>query len=245
MLNAITSFLDRRQFRPTLWPTVGLLVLLAATVSLGNWQRHRAEEKESLRAQYDRAASAPPIQLAATATDVSALRFHRVRATGEFDAGAQILIDNKVHAGQPGYHVVAPLKMTGGGVVLVDRGWVAAGPRRSELPPAPPPTGILTVDGRVNVPPARYLELRSERATGPVWQNLDIARVAAARGMPLLPFIVEQTDGPSDGLIRDWPAPDFGIEQHQSYMVQWYSFGLLGCVLWLGLNWRVREKRDG
>ena len=35
MLNAITSFLDRRQFRPTIWPTVGLLVLLAATVSLG------------------------------------------------------------------------------------------------------------------------------------------------------------------------------------------------------------------
>jgi surfeit locus 1 family protein len=244
MPNAITSFLDQRQFRPTLWPTLGLLVLLAATVSLGNWQRHRAEEKESLRAQYDVAANAPRTQLAANATDASALRFHRVRATGEFDAGAQLLIDNKVHAGQPGYHVVTPLKMAGGGVVLVDRGWVAAGPRRSELPQAPPPAGIVTVEGRANIPPARYLELHADKVPGPVWQNLDITRIAAASGLPLLPYIVEQTEGPSDGLVREWPAPDFGIEQHRSYMVQWYSFGLLGCLLWLGLNWRAREKRD-
>ena len=126
--------------------------------------------------------------------------------------------------------------------MLVDRGWVAAGPRRAELPPAPPPAGTVTVDGRVNVPPARYLELRAERATGPVWQNLDIARIAAAqRDCRCCHSSSSRRMAPSDGLVRDWPAPDFGIEQHRSYMVQWYSFAVLGCVLWLGLNWRVRE----
>jgi surfeit locus 1 family protein len=244
MPNAITSFLDRRQFRPTLWPTLGLIALILATVSLGNWQRHRAEEKEALRAQYDLAAHEPPMQLAATATDAVALRFHLVRASGSFDARAQVLIDNKVHAGQPGYHVVTPLKLAGGGYVLVDRGWVAVGARRSELPRVPPPTGTVTLEGRLNLPPARYLELRADNAAGPVWQNLDIARIAAASGLSLLPYIVEQASESPDGLVRDWPAPDFGIDQHRSYMVQWYSFGLLGCVLWLVLNWRVRENRD-
>ena len=244
MPNAITSFLARRQFRPTLWPTVGLILLVAATLVLGNWQRHRAEEKEALRAQYDLAASAPPIELVASSTDAAALRFHRVRASGEFYAPAQVLIDNKVHAGQPGYHVVTPLKLAGGGFVLVDRGWVPAGPRRSDLPRVPAPAGLVTVDGRVNIPPARYLELHADNTSGPVWQNLDIARIAAASGLTLLPYIVEQADGPPEGLVREWPAPDFGIEQHRSYMVQWYSFGLLGCVLWLGLNWRLREERD-
>jgi cytochrome oxidase assembly protein ShyY1 len=77
-----------------------------------------------------------------------------------------------------------------------------------------------------------------------VWQNLDIARIAASSGLPLVPYIIEQTGEAPDGLVRNWPAPDFGIEQHRSYMVQWYSFALLGCVLWVGLSWRVREPRD-
>jgi cytochrome oxidase assembly protein ShyY1 len=160
-----------------------LLALLAATISLGNWQRHRAEEKESLRAQYDRAASAPPIQLAATATDASALRFHRVRATGEFDASGQILIDNKVRAGQPGYHVVAPLKMAGGGVVLVDRGWVAAGPRRSELPQAPPPTGIVTVDGCTVTPavPVGHTSTLTALTMGSATRTVTVPDSAARR----------------------------------------------------------------
>jgi surfeit locus 1 family protein len=241
---SIASFLARRQFRPTLWPTLALVVLVAATVSLGNWQRHRAEEKEALRMQFDAAEREPPIQLSATASATTTLRYHLVRASGEFAARAQVLIDNKVHAGQPGYHVVTPLKLDGGGYVLVDRGWVRGGPRRSELPQVPPPAGTVTVEGRLNLPPARYLELRAGDTTGPVWQNLDIARIAAASGLPLLPYVVEQTSAASDGLVRDWPAPDFGSEQHRSYMVQWYAFALLGCVLWVALNWRVREPRD-
>ena len=244
MALAIASFLTARRFRPTLWPTLGLVALVAVTISLGNWQRHRAEEKQALRAQYDLAAGEPPVQLAAMAGDAAAMRFRRVRATGDFDARAQVLIDNKVHAGQPGYHVVAPLRLAGGGYVLVDRGWVGAGARRSELPLVPPPTGTVTVDGRLNAPPARYLELSGDRVTGPVWQNLDIARIAAASGLPLPPYVLEQTSESHDGLVRDWPAPDFGIEQHRSYMVQWYSLGMLGCVLWLGLNWRARNDCD-
>jgi len=242
MFRAIASFLTRRQFRPTLWPTLGLMVLVAATLSLGNWQRQRAVEKEALQAQYDLASREPPMQLALvrTASDAARWRFHLVRTSGEFEARAQVLIDNKVHAGQPGYHVVTPLKLTDGDYVLVDRGWVRAGPRRAELPQVPPPTGSVTVEGRLDLPPQRYLELGADNATGPVRQNLDVARLATASGLPLLPYIVEQTRESSDGLVRDWPVPDFGIEQHRSYMLQWYSLGLLGCILWVGLNWRAR-----
>ncbi len=242
MFHAIASFLTRRQFRPTLWPTLGLIVLVAATLSLGNWQRQRAGQKEALQAQYDVAAREPPMQLALvrTASDAARWRFHLVRASGEFDARAQVLIDNKVHAGQPGYHVVTPLKLTDGNYVLVDRGWIRAGPRRAELPQVPPPTGSVTVEGRLDLPPQHYLELGADNATGPVRQNLDIARLATASGLPLLPYIVEQTGESPDGLVRDWAVPDFGIEQHRSYMLQWYSLGLLGCVLWVGLNWRAR-----
>ncbi|TMG84524.1 MAG: hypothetical protein E6H78_09550 [Betaproteobacteria bacterium] len=244
MPNPIGLFLARKRFRPTLWPTLGLALLVAATVGLGNWQRHRVAEKEALRKQYELTAHQPPLELTAASTDVAALRFRPVRASGEFDARRQVLIDNKIYAGRPGFDVVTPLKLAGAErYVLVDRGWAAQGAHRSELPQAPPPAGEVRVEGRINLPPAHYLELRMDAGAGPVRQNLDIDRIAAATGVALLPFVIEQSGDAGDSLVRDWPPPDFGIDQHRAYMVQWYSLAGLGIVLWLALNWRARESR--
>jgi surfeit locus 1 family protein len=157
-----------------------------------------------------------------------------VRVVGEFDAARQILIDNKVHSGRAGYHVVTPLHLGNDRVVLVDRGWVAPGATRAELPAVPPPAGVVAVTGRINVPPVGYLEL-APAAAGPLWQNLDPGRFAAATGLGVLPAVIEETDAPAaaNGLIRDWPAPDFGADRHRIYRAQWYAFaalvaGLLG-----------------
>jgi surfeit locus 1 family protein len=243
----LRAILSRRRFRPSLWPTLGLLLLVAVTVALGNWQRQRAHDKQALRDQYEAASRAPPLALDAdnaVAADPARFRFRAVRAQGMYDAAHQLLIDNRVHAGRAGFDVVTPLKLEGAGYVLVDRGWVAQGPSRSVLPQVPPPAGAIVVEGRINLPPARYLELGADSNAGPIRENLDIARIAAGSGLPLLPFIVEQTQETGDGLVRDWPAPDFGIEQHQSYMVQWYSLAALGVVLWLALNWRT-DKGNG
>jgi len=237
----IRTFFSRRQFRPTLWPTLALAALVALTVSLGNWQRQRAAEKEALRAQFEQASRAPATGLDERAS-VADLRFRSVRIEGVFDAAQQVLIDNKIRGGRAGYDVVAPLRLPSGRYVLVDRGWIAATSRHADLPAVPPPVGDVVLTGRINTPPARYLELAAESASRPLRQNLDIARLAQSTGLPLLPYIIEQTGGSDtgDGLLREWPAPDFGSEQHRSYMLQWYSMAALGCVLWLALNWRER-----
>ena len=244
MPNRATSFFATRRFHPTPLPTLGMLVLVALTVALGNWQRHRAGEKEALAAQYAAAAREPPVAVTGREVDPVRLRFRVVRATGEFDAARQLLIDNKVHAGRPGFHVVTPLKLGAGDRhVLVDRGWVAQAPRRADLPQVPPPAGVVTITGSANLPPRRYVELKADTADGPVWQNLDIDRIAVATGLKLLPIVIEQFDVqlPADGLIRDWPEPDFGVEAHLGYMLQWYSLAALAIVLWLTLNWRRED----
>jgi len=240
----LRATLSRRRFRPSLVPTLALLLLVAVTVALGNWQRQRAYDKQSLREQYEAASRAPPLALDADKTiaaDPQRFRFRAIQARGTYDAAHQLLIDNRVHAGRAGFDVVAPLKLEGAGYVLVDRGWVAQGPSRAVLPQLPPPAGTVVVQGRINLPPARYLELGADSPAGPIRENLDIARIAASTGLPLLPFIIEQTQKTDDGLVREWPAPDFGIEQHRSYMVQWYSLAALGIALWLGLNWRTDD----
>jgi surfeit locus 1 family protein len=246
--NAVTRFFRDRDFRPRTVPTLAAVAFVALTITLGNWQRHRAAEKDALAAQFQTAARETPVELPSHDDAALALRFRAVNATGEYDGGRQILIDNKVRAGSPGFDVVAPLRLEGSGrYVLVDRGWIAQGASRRELPRVPPPAGTVRVTGRVNLPPQRYLELGREHAPAILWENLDIRRIALATGLDLLPVVIEQSGsaGTSDGLVRDWPPPDFGSAQHVSYMLQWYSFGALAVILWLGLNWRTRETRRG
>ena len=244
MANAIESIFARRRFRPKLWPTLALAALVGTTIALGNWQRHRAAEKQAMREQMERSASEPALELPLAEADPGTLRYRSVRATGQFDARRQLLIDNQVHAGRAGFHVVTPLKLADERYVLVDRGWIAQRATRSQLPEAPPQAGDVVVEGRINLPPAHYLELGPDESGGPLRQNLDLGRIAKATGLPLLPFIIEQTGDAHDGLVRDWPAPDFGIEQHESYVVQWYSLASLGCILWLVLSWEKRSEKD-
>ena len=65
-----------------------------------------------------------------------------------------------------------------------------------------------------------------------------------------MPVMIEATAAPSgserdDGLVRDWPAPDFGVDKHRIYMVQWYSFAGLAIALWIVLNLRrVKTSSD-
>src|SRR5215472_1428524 len=171
----LSSFLRARRFAPTLWPALGMIAFVALTVALGNWQRHRAAEKQALEDAFNAGAAQPPLDLTGEERDATALVYRAVRAAGEYDAAHQVLIDNKLHAGQPGFDVVAPLCFAASKrCVLVDRGWIAQRAQRSELPHAPPPAGTVTVSGRAIVPPRRYLELRDEPPAGPLRQNLDI-----------------------------------------------------------------------
>jgi surfeit locus 1 family protein len=243
----VSSFLATHRFRPTPFLTVATVALAALAIALGNWQRHRADEKSAAAALASAAARRPPLDLAAAESDAAAVLYRSVHGAGEYDAAHAVLIDNKVRDGHPGYEVVTPFRLASGErYVLVDRGWVAQGPTRQQLPSVQTPAGIVEVTGRAALPPRRYLELKPDTGAGVLRQNLDIERIAAASGLTLLPFVVEQTDPvtPRDDLLREWPPPDFGIERHLSYMVQWYSLAGLAIVLWLVLNWRRRVDSD-
>ena len=233
-----------RRVLPTLATIAGVVLFVAA----GHWQQGRMHDKEAQRAQQDAAAQSPPLGFAETPTqsDWASLRYRRVFAAGTFDAKRQILIDNKVHDGRVGYDVVTPLTLADGRTVLVDRGWIAQGASRGALPAAPPPEGVTSISGRIALPASGYLELERESGSGPVWQNLDPARFAAASGIAVLPMVIEQIapTGP-DSLVRDWPASESGVEKHRIYMMQWYAFAGLAVALWLYFHHRRTEKHDG
>lgn len=192
------------------------------------------EQKLALRAQFDAATAATPVALP-DLRDWAPWRYRRVVATGVYDAGRQILLDNKVRDGRSGYQVITPLTLADGRVVLVNRGWVAGGATRAELPKAAPPDGIVSVGGRINIPAKGYIELTRDAPVGPLWQNLDPQRFAQVAGVAVLPIVIEQTapNDRADSLVRDWPVPGFGVDRHRIYMFQWYTFAAMAAGLWL------------
>src|SRR5206468_12463323 len=179
-------------------PTLAMVAAVVVCVAAGRWQQGRMHDKEALQAQSDAALRMAPVALAGLPQEASwsSLRYRAVAAEGVYLAGGQIFIDNKLHGGRVGYHVVTPLTLADGRAVLVNRGWVAQGPSRAALPDAPAPGGTVTVLGRLVVPDPGYLELAPETPAGSVWQNLDPARFAAATGIAVLPPVIEETPGP-------------------------------------------------
>ncbi len=230
-----------RRSRPYWLPTVAAVGGIALTAVAGNWQLDRAHEKERLQQAYELGAAAAALILSATPVEAQPLLFRPIEATGEFVPRAAVLLDNKVLAGVTGYHVIMPLRIAGSPKhVLVNRGWVAAGPDRKRLPDVRTPAGSVTVVG-IAVLPGRFLELSGAQPSGPVWQNLTIERYRRRMQLDIQPVVIEQQNDLGDGLVRSWSGPDVGAARHYGYAVQWFS--LCGLIVFFYVFFHVR--RDG
>jgi surfeit locus 1 family protein len=224
-------------FAPRLVPTLAAAAMVALTLSLGRWQVHRAEEKAGRQDLLEKRAGEHPVELKGAGPSPEALLFRRVRASGHYLAAGQIFIDNRIHAGRAGFHVVTPLAIAGSdAVVLVNRGWVGRTADYPRPPPVPVPAGEQSVEGLATVPPARVLELSADTVSGSVWQNLSLARYAAWSGKPTLPVVL--LAAPAPGLAAVVEKPDAGIAKHREYALTWFSLAATVVALWVGLNLR-------
>ena len=201
------------RFRPRSWAVLLAALGCVAGIALGNWQTGRAQEKREL------AAALKPVFL-----------------RGEFLPKYTLYLDNKVYRGRPGYQVVQPLRLDGGRHVLVNRGWLAAGPSREQLPEVRTPGGEVALDGVRLAHFPRAYQPGGARSEGRVWQNIPLDAFAAWSGLALEPYVIEQHSAIADGLVRDWPRADFGVEMHESYALQWYSLAALSLLLLVALN---------
>lgn len=224
---------------------VALLVPLF--VSLGQWQANKAAVKEARQTLLDARAAEAPLLLTALPAEAEAMRYRRVVVRGVYEPARQILIDNRVHREQAGYHVVTPLRIEGGAAgndglrILVNRGWVAAGPDRRQLPAIETPAGTVELLATAVVPGTRFFTLAADPAgqgwESPamrVWQNLDLARYRQAVDFPLQPIVLQLDPASAGGgFVRDWPRPDERIERHVGYAWQWYGFAAATLGIWL------------
>jgi surfeit locus 1 family protein len=239
--------------RPTRWrrwlPTAAVWLLVPVFLLLGLWQLQRADEKRHLQDEYDARSHGPAVRVEPRVQAGEDLRFYRVEAAGRYDPDHQFLLDNRVHHGRVGYHVITPLKIGDSEVrVLVNRGWIALGESRDAPPAIDTPRGPVTLTGVATVPSEKGYRPYAAPAAGgkwePVWPYLDMKRYAQAVPFPVQPIVILLDPANPTGFTREWSRLDAGIAVHQGYAFQWFALAVALIGLYLLVRRRARSSDE-
>ena len=214
--------------------TAAAVLAIAATLALGFWQLDRARQKVERQAAIEAREALPAVDGAALRqAEASALMDRAAVLRGSWDEGHTVFLDNRQMHGLVGFYVVTPLKLEGGGAVVVERGWVPRDFRqRDKLAPVETPSGMVEVRGRIAPPPARLYQF-GEAGRGTIRQNLDLEAFRAETGLPLASFAVVQNGAASEGLLRDWTRASSGSEKNYGYAFQWWAISALIAILYV------------
>jgi surfeit locus 1 family protein len=225
-------------FRAPAWAWLLTAAGVALFGSLAAWQVSRGQAKEAMVASLvDVAAPAQPLSAAAPAPRPLELR--RASATGTYLAGRQLLQDGQSLRHRPGYHVWTPLRLAGGGVVMVNRGWI--GLDRAGFDGSAP-AGTVELRGFWRTLPEPGLRL-GEGGNCPAGRGYPAVVVYPAAedlaclvGEPVLPGLLLLDADLPGGFARHWGDLGFPPQRHYGYAVQWLGLAVAAVVIFFLVN---------
>ena len=228
-----------------------VLGVAGVCVALGQWQLARLAEVRTENARLEARLGEPTLELDSLVSqpelDADALEFRRVVARGDYRSHEEVLQRNREHDGLTGFHVLTPLELAGGKVVLVRRGWV---PRTHAEPPvaeAAPPQGEVVLEGVLE----RSVDQPRFGATDPDEGVLvrvfhpDTARLDRQVEGELIGMVLRLTaQEPAQDTALPLPlgAPVLDEANHLSYAVQWHVFAALALGTYAAWLWSRRRS---
>lgn len=229
------------RFSPPWWAWILSVAAVSLFGALCLWQIERGQAKA--RMLTERAERPDTVQVVGSA--VAALPTHgqRVQISGRWWPGREVLLDNQTHQRKIGVHVLTPLRLADGGLVLINRGWLAASPYREQLPETGQlPAAAVTISGLWTRLPQAGI---GDGAAVPCQQTPDwplrlnypthaelncLYSAELADGMLLLDA------GAADGFVRAWRDIGLRPAKHYGYAAQWGLLALTAVILFLVLN---------
>lgn len=217
--------------------TVATVLAVGTTTCLGFWQLSRAAQKQARQTAMEAQGNKPSLTTASllAASDPMALLHQRARLRGSWaPAKTMVFLENRPMAGRVGFVVVMPFILEGAqGAVVVQRGWVPRGmDDRTHVPEVDTAAGTVEIEGRMALPPSDLYALGAPTA-GAIRQNLALPQFQAETGLQLLPITLQQTGASPEGLLRDWPVVNLGVEKNYGYAAQWFGMAALFSLLYL------------
>lgn len=226
---------------------VGIVLCLL----LSDWQWNRYEGRKSSN-EVQAANMALPTQGAeqvmppgSEITDAN--RWRTVTATGTYLPAAEVLVRKRPMQNSNGFWVVTPLVTANREVLVVNRGWIRADADAKSTPTVPPPpTGTVTVEGRIEPSSPSQGPRPSDLPAGQV-STLDVQSIGTLAGATVLPGYIDliASEPPQAAGLTPIPAPEISEGPHLSYSMQWIAFAVMfvvGLVLLLRRELQVRRR---
>ncbi len=234
------------RFQFKLLPLLGVLTGLVLFVYLGLWQSGKGDRLQAELAQRAARHQLGAVPVGAALVDAQQLRDAPIVVIGEFEPQQQFFLDNRQHNGQPGVHVMTPLKIEGSATrILVNRGWISWTTQgRAVLPVVATPAGRVQITGLAFVPSDKKFFLMPEHAqvAAQLWSRLDMARAASQLQQPLQPVVLLQTSAADgDRLVRRWDPPEDRVGMHRGYAFQWFGMAAALIIFYLVASVRKRH----
>lgn len=234
----------------TMFALAGIVIL----IGLGIWQLDRKVWKENLITTVTaRLAQAPadlPPRESWPRLTAASDEYRRVRFPAALLEGEEALVYTVGSAFRPdvkgqGYWVFAPARLSGGSIVVVDRGFVPSDRKEPATRAQGTPRGTIDIVGALRWPEKPGLFTPEADPKNNVWYLRDQKAIAAAKKWDsAAPFYIEQeTPAPPGGLPRPGKLTVDLPDNHLQYAITWFALALgLACVYGAWLLGRLRRR---
>ena len=237
----------RLPFRPTFWPTVMALPMIAIMVGLALWQVQRLHWKEALIAERVARTTAVAIDLPPAGADLSNLEFHRVALTGSYDHAHEFYLAARSQNGNVGYWIVTPFKTDKDEIILVNRGWVPVEKKYPDARKEGQVAGDTKLDAFIRLPQVKAFFQPDNEPRKNVWFYLAPSEMVAASGIQArtdLYLDADATPNPGGFPIGGQTRIELPND-HLQYAITWALLAIALAVIYVVYHLKLERERSG
>jgi surfeit locus 1 family protein len=212
--------------RPTFWPTVFTVPAVLLMLGLGVWQLQRLQWKDALIAERIERTTAAPIPLPGPEAEVSGVEFRHVAIQGEFLHDQEMLLGARSMNGNTGYHVMTPFRLSGGRIIIVDRGWIPLDRKTADKRAAGNVTGPTTFEGVIRLNGRQTWFVPDNRPDLRFFFWVDLPAMAKLADLPDTEarFFLEAGAAPNPGGFPIGGQTRINLpNDHLQYAITWFS----------------------
>ena len=109
---------------PSFWLTFLSIPAFIILLILGTWQVNRLSWKTDLIKDYNNKFNDHSVKFSEISNEILNFKYRKIEVSGFFNHNQEINLIGKTYEGNAGYHIITPLTLIDGNVILINRGWV-------------------------------------------------------------------------------------------------------------------------